>query len=463
MGVTIGGGFPMAIDIDAEYLLVESLRRENKPFEAIESLRELIQGTELNSRVDFSFCQSFFLAVEALEHKNRQEIGKSAFSASNIKELGFHYVGDLNFEIKDYFKKLVTNAPNISEAHTFLGACYSSQNQFELAERHYKHAYKLDNRQDRAYTSRLCDPHFDVITEKTVDDMARKLPDVHFGEDNFHPNQPVVFISCDYSYFLTFATTLINSIRHNSPGINLHIHLMNPNVGLAKVRSYVSRIKGLIDEIDNLKINFSYEIINPSPTKKNFLQCYYASARLFRLYQFMLRYNSPIMNLDVDGLILKHLGSVFQYVEGYDIGVRIRPGRFEPWNQIDAAGFIINPTEAGIKYLELVAKYVGAFALEEKSSWMLDQMSLFSTMEFFRRHHCIYVKPLEDKMLGNQETPYSVVWKTAGRGKFDQAKQVHEGCSEELLGDNYTKLFRQYKDLYDSPSVVLEFNEALEH
>ena len=191
-------------NINARYIFAECLRKGDKLFEAIGSLRELIQGAELNSRTDFSFCKSFFLTVEALERNNRQKIGKSTFSASNIKELGFHHVSNLNFEIKDYFKKLVANAPNMSKAHTFLGSCYSSHNQFELAEKHYKKASKLNNQQDRAYTSRLCDPHFDVIKTKTIDDMARELPDIHFGGDNFRPNQPVVFISCDYSYFLTF-------------------------------------------------------------------------------------------------------------------------------------------------------------------------------------------------------------------------------------------------------------------
>ena len=145
-------------------------------------------------------------------------------------------------------------------------------------------------------------------------------------------------------------------------------------------------------------------------------------------------------------------------MKGHDIGVRGRSGRFEPWSQVDAAGFVINPTEVGIEYMKLVAKYVGIFALEEKSSWMLDQMSLFSTMEFFRRHYHIDVKLLEADMIGNQAVPYSVIRKTAGGEKFNQAKQVHGNWSDDQQVDNYTRLFHKYTNLYDSLSVICRFN-----
>ena len=386
-------------NISARCVFAECLRREGKPFEAIETLRESIHMAGLNSRMNFQLCQSFFISVEAVDEKNRQEKGKSRFSASHIGELGVNHTNGLNFEMKGYLEQLVASAPNLSDAHVLLGACYSSEGQFELAERHYKKAYQLDALQDRAYTARLCDSYFDILNKISVDDMVSKLPDVHCDDDNFRVDQPIVFISCDYNYFFTFAIALIHSIRCNSADINLHIHLMCLSSGTEEM----SRIKDYIDKIENIQVNFSYEVI-PTSLSKQVRRGYFASARLFRLFQFILRYNSPIMNLDVDGLVLKHLDLLFHYVEGHDIGVRVRPGRFDPWNQVDAAGFVINPTELGIGYIELVAKYVGLFALEERSSWMLDQMSLFSTMEFFRRHRHIDVKLLEDKMFGDEIT-----------------------------------------------------------
>ena len=79
-------------------------------------------------------------------------------------------------------------------------------------------------------------------------------------------------------------------------------------------------------------------------------------------------------------------------------------------------------------------------------------------MEFFRRHHRIDIKLLEDNMLGNQATLYSVIWKTAGGEKFNQAKQVHGNWSDDQQVDNYTRLFHKYTNLYDSPSVDRVFN-----
>ena len=79
-------------------------------------------------------------------------------------------------------------------------------------------------------------------------------------------------------------------------------------------------------------------------------------------------------------------------------------------------------------------------------------------MEFFRRHHRIDIKLLEDNMLGNQATPYSVIWKTAGGEKFSQVKQVHENWSADQQIDSYTRLFRKYTSLYDLLSVIRGFN-----
>ena len=438
-------------NINARYIFAECLRKGDKLFEAIESLRESIHMTGLNSPIDVQLCQSFSLAVEAIERENRQKIGGDRDSASYIEELGFHHTDGLNVEIKDYLEQLIVNAPHMSGAHVFLGAYYSSEGQFELAEKHFNKAYQLDSQQDRAHTVRLCDSYFDTLNKISVGDMASKLPNVHWEDGNFYDDQPVVFISCDYNYFFTFAIAFINSIRHNSAGINLHLHLMNPDFRKKEIRNY-------IDKIDNIRINFSYEVVNPSLTKKDFLRCYYITARFFRLYQCMLRYKLPIMILDVDGLVLKHLNHVFEYVKGNDIGFRMRPGRFDPWNQVSAGAVVINPTEIGIEYLELVAKYVGTFALEEKSSWMLDQMSLFSTLKFFQRNHHINVKLLDKRIFSCRETTDPVIFWTAGQRKFSQAKQAHGRWSEGEQVDTYTRLLHKYKDLYDSPSVLFKLN-----
>ena len=62
-------------NINARYIFTECLRKGNKPFEAIESLRESIHMTELNNLTDVRLCRSFSLVVEAIEKENRQKAG----------------------------------------------------------------------------------------------------------------------------------------------------------------------------------------------------------------------------------------------------------------------------------------------------------------------------------------------------------------------------------------------------
>ena len=60
-------------DVNVRYVFAECLRKGGKLCEAIESLRESIQMTELGSPIGVRLCQSFFLTVEAIERENRQK------------------------------------------------------------------------------------------------------------------------------------------------------------------------------------------------------------------------------------------------------------------------------------------------------------------------------------------------------------------------------------------------------
>ena len=111
---------------------------------------------------------------------------KDRDSALYIEELGFHHADGLNFEIKGYLEKLVVSAPHLSDAHVLLGACCSSEGQFELAEKHFNQAYQLDRRQDRTHVVRFSDSYFDTLEKISVDDMASELPSVYCEDNNFH-------------------------------------------------------------------------------------------------------------------------------------------------------------------------------------------------------------------------------------------------------------------------------------
>ena len=407
-------------------------------------LRDAIEVANENPPVQLALLQGQFLSLEMLERKVREEAGKVIDTGDSYDDLFFNHIGDRHLVFAEQLEGFVTRNPGKLAAKYMLASVRFALGKWEAGEQLFQQVYASNPNYDRAHTSRLLPAYFEKLEADGIETILQRLPTLNFWKDQFEQDRPVLYLSCDPNYFYKFAIAMISSIDVNSPDVHVHINIVNADP------QYRESVKAFLGRLKNVSVNASFENFDVTDKPKAFVHGYYASCRLARCYQCLERYRQPIMNLDVDGLNMNNARAYLESVQDLDIVQRIRPGRFDPWNQVDAAAVVINPTDAGRAYLRLVAGYVGNFALETKSSWMMDQMSLYmSTIEMGRRRQALNVGMMQEHVLDLRKTDEAVFWKTAGRQKFEQEAAIRAtGADGAPALDRYSVQFKKFNDLY---------------
>lgn len=123
-------------------------------------------------------------------------------------------------------------------------------------------------------------------------------------------NSPLLLTVCDENYF-HFAESLINSLTVFSPENFLCVHVINPSGKLIK------KIKEQLAK--NPKFIASYEITNIDFLNDEQKKTYYALARFFRITELLKTFNTDILCLDSDSLIVNKIDYDFTNKEEADI------------------------------------------------------------------------------------------------------------------------------------------------
>lgn len=179
-----------------------------------------------------------------------------------------------------------------------------------------------------------------------------ELPPVDF-QNEVTGVGPVVWLACDATY-LAFALPMIRSLKAVAPEVPVHLHIFNPPVSFEKP----------------LGVGISTEVC---PRHKG----YYHAVRFVRLYQFQRMRQVPAWLMDVDALFNNHPTPLFDTLDGYDVALRARPARLEPWNQLNAC--VVGFNTSGAEYLKKLANYV--YALRHFLAWGIDQTAMLCVYE----------------------------------------------------------------------------------
>ncbi len=200
---------------------------------------------------------------------------------------------------------------------------------------------------------------------------------------------PTVFIACDGKYFDKFAAALIVSIRQESQ-VAVHLHLMDPNdAQLAAARSMTN--DGLTWEYPNGNAG------------------YYHAVRFVRFRELLEHYGELLL-LDADQLAN---GDPLELFTAEPLAMRFRPGRVEPWNQINASA-VYGRWPGTAEYFTRVAAYITAH--RKQLFWGIDQMAMYAVWAMGCRPEACGYGPAEL----DYDYRAGVIWPNSGQGKHSR-------------------------------------------
>ena len=253
---------------------------------------------------------------------------------------------------------------------------------------------------------------YEALERMSDVEIAASFPPVEYGAV---PEQlgPVIYLACDYQYYLQFARPLLRSLGAQRPGAAVHLHLMDTASPQRKeAHAFTAQL--------GLAVSSSSEEMNPRDRADIMTaRGYFHAARFVRLLQHIQRYPRELWLLDVDGLINRDPAELFNARGTADVALRVRPGRFEPWNQFNAAVVGAAPTEKAVGYLRLIAAYIAHFHRKSALAWGIDQLAMYGVFRFLQQEHqAPTLALLDDKAVDYDHQADGIVWCNSGGGKL---------------------------------------------
>lgn len=183
----------------------------------------------------------------------------------------------------------------------------------------------------------------------------------------------VVLASCDADYFRHFALPFAHSLAYCSRIRPVfHLHIVDPDRWIAE------EIAALRKEVPALPVAWSE---SPAPdgsrAAPEFFRTFAACSRLIALPAVLRRYRHPVLVLDIDSLVTGPLDTVLAANAHADAVVTPRdPQDHRAWLRFVPVPLLVRPTEAGIAFAELLARYVAHYVESGNAPWGLDRIGL---------------------------------------------------------------------------------------
>lgn len=318
--------------------------------------------------------------IQLVENAERAERVKRGLPRNHILDWAEYPFAFARAELDEYCRVVLS-----SQAHFFHATAHALRMDFEAA----------NAAMERFQAKHPHDPNATIRFGATPTGSIMNLPDV----TGSYPSESAFFLCCDGIYFRKFGIVLLRSIAETSPGLRVHIHLMNPDPSLMQ---FVDPLK--------LTISLTTEVC---PQNRE----YYHAIRLIRFSEALKSCAGSLVMTDTDALATRAVE-----LEG-PLSLRVRAGRILPWNQFSAC--YIRGDANSRPYFERVAGIIKSAPLW----WGVDQHALYSAWIALKPH----IQLAGPETASVDDTPGSF-WFTAGPAKA------------RLLSDTtqYAKLFQHY-------------------
>lgn len=247
--------------------------------------------------------------------------------------------------------------------YTLLGRALSAQGKAEEALAAY----------DKAIAATPDDPaaNFWRTVERISSGEATRtpLPPIAGETPQVSPDDLVLFFVADSSYFWEHALVLLGSIGWRSPSAKCHVHVVNPDPGIARA------IEVVRDSLPDLGLSYSYETVEFGGAGESFVRTYYASVRFVRLAEIFARSPASYLCIDSDCIVRGDIAAQASAMDVRDVGIRMRY-HHRPHATVAAGALMLRPTPGASRFVGRVAELIAMVLETGEGTWFLDQIVL---------------------------------------------------------------------------------------
>ena len=419
-------------DITAVFKYADIMSSTN-PEEGVRALEALLaRHTELPNRI--TILNMLVVRKECWERIKR---GEMPYHCARVDELLFNYASDYAKQFEQMTAALYAANPDKLQPRLVHGNA-----KFAVRDRHAAEALWQPETQvgNVGENVRFSPAFYDELKTFSDEDLVRGLPPLlTLLQPRPDPNG-TLYLSCNAMYFHAFALPMIISLRERSPQTSLHMHIMD--IDAAGADNAANILKKLGGDKFSLSVERPGLDGNTMPGR-----CYYHAIRFIRFYNLLRELNTPLWLMDVDAVVNRDLGEMFDMMKGADAAMRIRPGRLEPWSQFNACVVGANPTPASFNYFRAIAAYTAYFHQRNNVRWGIDQLAMYGVFEDMRDRGQAPVLTL----LGEREVDYDYrddgfIWCNSGIPKFKHLQRIASGATTSIADDRnkFSQVFERY-------------------
>ena len=182
-----------------------------------------------------------------------------------------------------------------------------------------------------------------------------------------------VFVCMDTSYCLRYLGSIAASLAENSPGTNLHVHIVNAHDDARE------RLKAVELLVGSGRLSYGLEtarLTNFSPEQR---RTYFASIRFVRLAELMRTCPGTYFVMDVDNLLRGDVSQCLELTRNTDLLIRNRFS-LRPHLAVAACGIVLANSDAARDFMNRAAEYILDAFHTGHVAWFLDQIALTIAM-----------------------------------------------------------------------------------
>jgi hypothetical protein len=311
----------------------------------------------------------------------------------------------------------MTRQPDI---HTLLARSVSCQGRHEEALAWFDRAVSLGHDDPNA--------NFWRTQERIALGVANSIPLPPLSGDlpKAAPDDVVTFFVADPSYFWQHGLVLLASLGRRSPGTQCHVHVINPDDGVAPA------IASVREMLPDLRLTFSSEHVNFDGRSDDYVRTYYASVRFVRLAEIFARAPAIYLSLDADCIVRGDVEA--EQVGLADVAVRMRYDE-RPHATVAAGALRLRPTKAAAAFIDSVAMLIRSTLETGEAVWFLDQIVLSYVLRELGDGE-IMIDQLSMTYIDWFFQEQSLIWTGKGPRKVADERYADELAKYRYLQDN---------------------------